>query len=139
MSSNEEDSAAAAQQQQQQQEQQFAQALAAQAMFEQQQQGAAAAAAMLAQQQQQQQQQQVHQNPMLAQFWANQIQQIEEGQFDFKSHQLPLARIKKVMKTDEDVRSKMVCFETAYTGDKCRSVQKSQSCLLRLVKYLCWS
>ncbi|CAH0479750.1 unnamed protein product [Peronospora belbahrii] len=40
-------------------------------------------------------------------FWQHQIQdisQIDPNAFDFKTHQLPLARIKKIMKTDEDVR-----------------------------------
>ncbi|XP_057461704.1 nuclear transcription factor Y subunit C-2 [Actinidia eriantha] len=48
-------------------------------------------------QQQQQQQQQ------LLVFWANQMQEIEQTT-DFKNHSLPLARIKKIMKADEDVR-----------------------------------
>lgn len=42
-------------------------------------------------------------------FWAQQYHQIEQGNVDFKTHNLPLARIKKVMKTDEDVRMRMVC------------------------------
>ncbi|AEE33353.1 Nuclear transcription factor Y subunit C-2 [Arabidopsis thaliana] len=46
---------------------------------------------------QQQQQQQ------LQMFWANQMQEIEHTT-DFKNHTLPLARIKKIMKADEDVR-----------------------------------
>uniref|UniRef100_A0A1J3DHE6 Nuclear transcription factor Y subunit C-2 n=1 Tax=Noccaea caerulescens TaxID=107243 RepID=A0A1J3DHE6_NOCCA len=46
---------------------------------------------------QQQQQQQLHI------FWANQMQEIEQTT-DFKNHTLPLARIKKIMKADEDVR-----------------------------------
>ncbi|XP_065864933.1 nuclear transcription factor Y subunit C-2 [Euphorbia lathyris] len=49
------------------------------------------------QQQQQQQQQQ------LQMFWANQMQEVEQTT-DFKNHSLPLARIKKIMKADEDVR-----------------------------------
>ncbi|XP_059666717.1 nuclear transcription factor Y subunit C-2 [Cornus florida] len=49
------------------------------------------------QQQQQQQQQQ------LQLFWADQMQEIEQTT-DFKNHSLPLARIKKIMKADEDVR-----------------------------------
>ncbi|MQM17515.1 hypothetical protein Taro_050486 [Colocasia esculenta] len=48
-------------------------------------------------QQLQQQQQQ------LQEFWANQIVEIENTT-DFKNHSLPLARIKKIMKADEDVR-----------------------------------
>ncbi|KAJ6915579.1 nuclear transcription factor Y subunit C-2-like [Populus alba x Populus x berolinensis] len=48
-------------------------------------------------QQQQQQQQQ------LQMFWTNQMQEIERTT-DFKNHSLPLARIKKIMKADEDVR-----------------------------------
>ncbi|KAL6970378.1 hypothetical protein U1Q18_030078 [Sarracenia purpurea var. burkii] len=49
------------------------------------------------QQQQQQLQQQLHG------FWANQYEDIEQTT-DFKNHSLPLARIKKIMKADEDVR-----------------------------------
>ncbi|XXG78446.1 hypothetical protein AAC387_Pa08g2391 [Persea americana] len=45
--------------------------------------------------QQQQQQRQM--------FWNYQRQEIEQVN-DFKNHQLPLARIKKIMKADEDVR-----------------------------------
>ncbi|XP_071722666.1 LOW QUALITY PROTEIN: nuclear transcription factor Y subunit C-2-like [Rutidosis leptorrhynchoides] len=48
-------------------------------------------------QQQQQQQQQ------LQTFWTNQQQEVEQA-VDFKNHSLPLARIKKIMKADEDVR-----------------------------------
>jgi nuclear transcription factor Y, gamma len=39
----------------------------------------------------------------LRMFWQQQMQEIESGG-DFKNHQLPLARIKKIMKSDEDVR-----------------------------------
>ncbi|KAJ6321181.1 hypothetical protein OIU77_011312 [Salix suchowensis] len=49
----------------------------------------------------QQQQQQLQQQ--LQTFWANQYQEIEQTA-DFKNHSLPLARIKKIMKADEDVR-----------------------------------
>ncbi|KAG4997512.1 hypothetical protein GLYMA_10G155900v4 [Glycine max] len=49
----------------------------------------------------QQQQQQLRQR--LQAFWANQYQEIEKVT-DFKNHSLPLARIKKIMKADEDVR-----------------------------------
>ncbi|KAK3042653.1 hypothetical protein RJ639_000905 [Escallonia herrerae] len=48
-----------------------------------------------------QQQQQHHQQ--LQVFWSNQMQEIEQTT-DFKNHSLPLARIKKIMKADEDVR-----------------------------------
>ncbi|WVZ77731.1 hypothetical protein U9M48_025558 [Paspalum notatum var. saurae] len=49
------------------------------------------------QQLQQQQQQQ------LREFWATHMDEIEQTT-DFKNHTLPLARIKKIMKADEDVR-----------------------------------
>ncbi|CAM0951923.1 unnamed protein product [Alopecurus aequalis] len=52
----------------------------------------AAAQQALAQQQQQ-----------LQVFWAEQYREIE-ATTDFKNHNLPLARIKKIMKADEDVR-----------------------------------
>ncbi|KAJ0409344.1 hypothetical protein ATCC90586_000581 [Pythium insidiosum] len=48
-----------------------------------------------------------HQINQLAAFWQSQVQeisQIDPNTFDFKTHQLPLARIKKIMKTDDDVR-----------------------------------
>ncbi|XP_068661453.1 nuclear transcription factor Y subunit C-9-like [Aristolochia californica] len=67
----------------------------------------AASPAQLAQQQlayqqiHQQQQQQFQQQLQL--FWANQYQEVEQTT-DFKNHSLPLARIKKIMKADEDVR-----------------------------------
>ncbi|KAL7205116.1 hypothetical protein ACSBR2_018104 [Camellia fascicularis] len=47
------------------------------------------------------QQQQLKQQ--LQSFWANQYQEIEKVN-DFKNHNLPLARIKKTMKADENVR-----------------------------------
>lgn len=50
---------------------------------------------------QQQQQQQLQQQ--LQSFWANQYEEIDQAT-DFKNHSLPLARIKKIMKADEDVR-----------------------------------
>ncbi|KAI5674548.1 hypothetical protein M9H77_14912 [Catharanthus roseus] len=43
------------------------------------------------------------QQQQLQAFWANQVQEIEQTT-DFKNHSLPLARIKKIMKADEDVR-----------------------------------
>ena len=49
----------------------------------------------------QQQLQQLQQQ--LQSFWTNQHQEIEKVT-DFKNHSLPLARIKKIMKADEDVR-----------------------------------
>lgn len=49
----------------------------------------------------QQQQQQLQQQ--LQAFWARQYEEIEQTT-DFKNHSLPLARIKKIMKADEDVR-----------------------------------
>eukprot|EP00262_Sarcandra_glabra_P012519 TRINITY_DN3251_c0_g3_i1.p1 TRINITY_DN3251_c0_g3~~TRINITY_DN3251_c0_g3_i1.p1 ORF type:complete len:218 (-),score=27.59 TRINITY_DN3251_c0_g3_i1:277-930(-) len=43
------------------------------------------------------------QQQQLQMFWNYQRQEIEHVN-DFKNHQLPLARIKKIMKADEDVR-----------------------------------
>lgn len=40
----------------------------------------------------------------MIQYWQETIDTIENDEHDFKNHQLPLARIKKVMKTDEDVK-----------------------------------
>lgn len=52
--------------------------------------------------QQQLQSQQIQQQ-WVQLFWQKQMQEIEETT-DFKNHQLPLARIKKIMKTDEDIK-----------------------------------
>uniref|UniRef100_A0A1D1YX50 Nuclear transcription factor Y subunit C-9 n=1 Tax=Anthurium amnicola TaxID=1678845 RepID=A0A1D1YX50_9ARAE len=41
--------------------------------------------------------------PQLQMFWADQCREVEQAT-DFKNHSLPLARIKKIMKADEDVR-----------------------------------
>ncbi|XP_039001419.1 nuclear transcription factor Y subunit C-1-like [Hibiscus syriacus] len=43
------------------------------------------------------------QQQQLQMFWSYQRQEIEQVN-DFRNHQLPLARIKKIMKADEDVR-----------------------------------
>ncbi|CAG8732012.1 7532_t:CDS:2 [Gigaspora margarita] len=42
---------------------------------------------------------------VLDSFWQQQVHEIRHGVHDFKVHQLPLARIKKVMKTDEEVKA----------------------------------
>ncbi|KAI8916059.1 CCAAT binding transcription factor component [Gorgonomyces haynaldii] len=47
----------------------------------------------------------------MAVFWQNQMQEMEQGNMDFKYHQLPLARIKKIMKSDEDVKNMMISGE----------------------------
>ncbi|ORX91722.1 histone-fold-containing protein [Basidiobolus meristosporus CBS 931.73] len=44
------------------------------------------------------------QDQFLQNFWASQVSIAETYESDFKLHPLPLARIKKVMKTDEDVK-----------------------------------
>lgn len=43
-------------------------------------------------------------------FWQAQLQLIQQEQSDFKTFQLPLARIKKVMKADEDVANMVINF-----------------------------
>lgn len=48
---------------------------------------------------------------LLSNFWQTQLGQIEHGELDFKTYHLPLARIKKVMKTDEDVKHMMISAE----------------------------
>lgn len=37
-------------------------------------------------------------------YWQNQVTRLEQDEHDFKLHQLPLARIKKVMKADPEVK-----------------------------------
>ncbi|KDO47299.1 hypothetical protein CISIN_1g0269011mg [Citrus sinensis] len=58
------------------------------------------------------------QQQQLQMFWSYQRQEIEQAN-DFKNHQLPLARIKKIMKADEDVR--MISAEE----NKRRTLQKN--------------
>lgn len=41
---------------------------------------------------------------LMLSYWQETINSIENDDHDFKNHQLPLARIKKVMKTDEQVK-----------------------------------
>ncbi|XP_062194864.1 nuclear transcription factor Y subunit C-4-like [Phragmites australis] len=53
--------------------------------------------------QQLQQQQKQHQQEQLQAFWADQMAEVEQTT-EFKLHSLPLARIKKIMKADEDVK-----------------------------------
>ena len=43
-------------------------------------------------------------NDVIHAFWNGQMTEIQNGALDFKFHQLPLARIKKVMKSDEDAK-----------------------------------
>lgn len=47
---------------------------------------------------------------LLNTFWQSQFQLLETGEPDFKNYQLPLARIKKVMKTDDDVHPMVYIF-----------------------------
>lgn len=65
----------------------------------------------------QQQTQQLHASQLLAQqqmlqaFWTNQLTAVEQTEPDFKTHTLPIARIKKVMKSDVDVKPLMISAE----------------------------
>jgi nuclear transcription factor Y gamma len=65
--------------------------------------------------------QQLQQQQMLQAFWSNQLQAgsltissnflVEQTEPDFKTHTLPIARIKKVMKSDIDVKPLMISAE----------------------------
>ncbi|GJJ68676.1 nuclear transcription factor Y, gamma [Entomortierella parvispora] len=64
-----------------------------------------------------------HQQPMhqahqhlLNAFWSRQMYEVQNVAQDYKLHHLPLARIKKVMKTDDDV--KMISSEVPMIFDK---------------------
>ena len=49
----------------------------------------------------------------LGKFWTEQMHLADVFESDFKNHPLPLARIKKVMKTDQEVKvniTKNACF-----------------------------
>nr|CAG8528301.1 12049_t:CDS:2 [Entrophospora candida] len=56
-------------------------------------------------QQIQQQQQNQH---FMEKFWTKQLSIAEEFESDFKNHPLPLARIKKVMKSDQEVKAPII-------------------------------
>ncbi|KAK9470123.1 histone-fold-containing protein [Dipodascopsis tothii] len=45
-----------------------------------------------------------HYRSIMMSYWQETINSIERDEHEFKIHQLPLARIKKVMKADEDVK-----------------------------------
>lgn len=46
----------------------------------------------------------------LGKFWTEQMQLADMFESDFKNHPLPLARIKKVMKTDQEVKVSDVLY-----------------------------
>jgi len=56
--------------------------------------------------------QQLHtpQNQQLMHFWEQQMESIEQIS-EFKNYELPLARIKKIMKCDEEVKGQMISAE----------------------------
>ncbi|KAG0041544.1 hypothetical protein BGZ83_001667, partial [Gryganskiella cystojenkinii] len=60
---------------------------------------------------------QAHQH-LLNAFWSRQMYEIQNVVQDYKLHHLPLARIKKVMKTDDDVKAKMISSEVPMIFDK---------------------
>ncbi|KAJ1530102.1 hypothetical protein HK096_008415, partial [Nowakowskiella sp. JEL0078] len=67
---------------------------------------------------------------MLTAFWNNQISSVEKSDPDFKTHALPLARIKKVMKSDEDVRNLLTLRAWMHAEEsKRRTLQKSDVAL----------
>ncbi|KAH7059334.1 histone-fold-containing protein [Linnemannia elongata] len=61
--------------------------------------------------------QQAHMH-LLHSFWMRQMHEIQNVPQDFKVHHLPLARIKKVMKTDDDVKAKMISADAPMIFDK---------------------
>ena len=73
---------------------------------------------------QRQQQSQVDANKeLMEQFWKQQVGRIEElnrGSQEFKLHPLPLARIKKIMKLDED-NVKMISADAGIAGEGMRN------------------
>ncbi|KAG4101361.1 histone-fold-containing protein [Neocallimastix lanati (nom. inval.)] len=78
-----------------------------------------------------QQQLQAQQTHIIQAFWQNQLLNIEQTQTEFKSHSLPIARIKKVMKSDDDVKTLMISAELTLRAwmhaeeNKRRTLQKS--------------
>ena len=51
--------------------------------------------------------------PSVALFWQQQLQEVVEGPIDFKKPKLPFARIRKIMKADEDVRVSLLKLDCA--------------------------
>ncbi|EEB06035.1 CCAAT-binding factor complex subunit Php5 [Schizosaccharomyces japonicus yFS275] len=51
---------------------------------------------------------------VLADYWQRMIDNLEMDNQNIKTLQLPLARIKKVMKTDDDVKTKMISAEAPF-------------------------
>jgi Spy/CpxP family protein refolding chaperone len=56
------------------------------------------------------------QKQQLQTFWQQQMQEIEQVN-EFRNHQLPLARIKKIMKSDEDVKVSLLTLILAMLND----------------------
>ncbi|KAF9183001.1 Nuclear transcription factor Y subunit C-2, partial [Haplosporangium sp. Z 11] len=55
---------------------------------------------------------------LLQSFWMRQMHEVQNLPQNFKNHHLPLARIKKVMKTDDDVKAKMISADAPLIFDK---------------------
>ncbi len=51
---------------------------------------------------------------MMQAFWTNQLERIRTEEIDHKHFAFPLARVKKLMKEDEQVRNKMIGTEVRY-------------------------
>lgn len=64
----------------------------------------------------------------LAKFWQEQLSLADNFDSDFKNHPLPLARIKKVMKTDQDVK---VHYEP-YLSDMVDLIQSTGNWITRV-------
>ncbi len=48
---------------------------------------------------------QIAQNQIIEDFWNDKMHRMQVHEPDFKNHSLPIARIKKVMKTDDEVKN----------------------------------
>lgn len=68
-------------------------------------------------------------NSFLESFWARQMDSVERETPDFKTYNLPLARIKKVMKSDEEVKmisaEAPIMFSKACESEYSRRPQRS--------------
>lgn len=74
--------------------------------------------------------------PLITNFWQAQLHNIEHGELDFKNYQLPLARIKKVMKTDEDVKHMMISAEVGRCRRRRRRLVRAAVDSFRLPSFL---
>ena len=69
----------------------------------------------------------------LTHFWNQQWKEMEDAT-DFRNHHLPLARIKKIMKSDEEVRVRDTCLQTTLACCVCNWIERERAEVAVLVR-----